>query len=140
MIRKMPLIDGSMHFTANSFFKKGDTLRNALVEKQYKYIALTPEANRITRIKPNTPTNAVIAKKGDTAVLTWKAEMYDKKYVIYRFPKGKITDFSNSANIYYVTALTKLEVPNPDLENYVYAVSALSQTQTESIPVEFTTK
>ena len=140
MIRKIPQIDGSMHFTANSFFKKGDTLRNALIEKPYKYIALTPEANRITRLKPEVPTNAVIAKKGNNAVLTWKAAFNDKKYVIYRFPKGKITDFSNPVNIYYVTTLTKLEVANPELENYVYAVSALSQTQTESNPVEFSTK
>ncbi|MEG0852218.1 MAG: glycoside hydrolase family 10 protein, partial [Flavobacterium sp.] len=140
MIRTMPQIDGSMHFTANSFLKKGDTLRNALIEKQYKYIALTPEANRITRIKPQPPTNAVIAQKGDKATLTWKAGINDKKYVIYRFPKGKITDFSNAVNIYYVTTAVKLEVPNAALENYVYAVSALSQTQTESAPVEFIKK
>ncbi|UPZ15491.1 glycoside hydrolase family 10 protein [Flavobacterium humidisoli] len=140
MIRKMPLIDGSMHFTASTFLKKGDTLRKPLVEKEYKYIALTPEANRIVRLKPEPPTNAVIAKKGDKAVLTWKAAFNDKKYVIYRFPKGKITDFSNPSTIYYVTTALKLEVPNADLENYVYALTALSQTQTESSPIEFSTK
>lgn len=140
MIRKMPLIDGSMHFTASTFLKKGDTLRKPLVEKEYKYIALTPEANRITRLKPEPPTNAVIAKKGDKVVLTWKAALNDKKYVIYRFPKGKITDFSNPENIYYVTTALKLEVPNANLENYVYALTALSQTQTESSPIEFSTK
>ncbi|EJF99748.1 glycoside hydrolase family 10 protein [Flavobacterium sp. F52] len=140
MIRKMPLIDGSMHFTASTFLKKGDTLRKPLVEKEYKYIALTPEANRITRLKPEPPTNAVIAKKGNNAILTWKAAFNDKKYVIYRFPKGKITDFSNPENIYYVTTALKLEVPNANLENYVYALTALSQTQTESSPIEFSTK
>jgi len=140
MIRKMPLIDGSMHFTASTFLKKGDTLRKPLVEKEYKYIALTPEANRITRLKPEPPTNAVIAKKGNNAILTWKAAFNDKKYVIYRFPKGKITDFSNPENIYYVTTALKLEVPNVDLENYVYALTALSQTQTESSPIEFSAK
>ncbi|WP_433832663.1 glycoside hydrolase family 10 protein [Flavobacterium anhuiense] len=140
MIRKLPQIDGSMHFTASNFLKKGDTLRQPLTQKVYKYIALTPEANRITRLKPEPPTNAVIAKKGNNAVLTWKAAFNDKKYVIYRFPKGRITDFSNPENIYYVTTALKLEVPNADLENYVYAVTALSQTQTESSPVEFTTK
>lgn len=140
MIRKMPLIDGSMHFTASTFLKKGDTLRKPLVEKEYKYIALTPEANRITRLKPEPPTNAVIAQKGNNAILTWKAAFNDKKYVIYRFPKGKITDFSNPENIYYVTTALKLEVPNANLENYVYALTALSQTQTESSPIEFSTK
>lgn len=140
MIRKMPLIDGSMHFTASTFLKKGDTLRKPLVEKEYKYIALTPEANRIARLKPEPPTNAVIAKKGNNAILTWKAAFNDKKYVIYRFPKGKITDFSNPENIYYVTTALKLEVPNANLENYVYALTALSQTQTESSPIEFSTK
>lgn len=140
MIRTMPQIDGSMHFTASTFLKKGDTLQNALIQKQYKYIALTPEANRITRIKPQPPTNALIAKKGASALLTWKAGLSDKKYVIYKFPKGKITDFYNAVNIYYVTTETKLEIQNANLENYIYAVSALSQTQTESIPIEFTTK
>ncbi|WP_369013722.1 glycoside hydrolase family 10 protein [Flavobacterium anhuiense] len=140
MIRKMPLIDGSMHFTASTFLKKGDTLRKPLVEKEYKYIALTPEANRIARLKPEPPTNAVISKKSNNAILTWKAAFNDKKYVIYRFPKGKITDFSNPENIYYVTTALKLEVPNANLENYVYALTALSQTQTESSPIEFSTK
>lgn len=140
MIRKMPLIDGSMHFTASNFLKKGDTLRKPLIEKQYKYIALTPEANRITRISPQTPTNAVAVQKGDRGILSWKAALNDKKYVIYRFPKGKITDFSNAENIYYVTTATKLEVPNPDFNKYTYAISALSQTQTESSPAEFLVK
>lgn len=140
MIRKMPLIDGSMHFTASTFLKKGDTLRKPLVEKEYKYIALTPEANRIARLKPEPPTNAVISKKSNNAILTWKAAFNDKKYVIYRFPKRKITDFSNPENIYYVTTALKLEVPNANLENYVYALTALSQTQTESSPIEFSTK
>ncbi|MBZ4033394.1 family 10 glycosylhydrolase [Flavobacterium sp. 17A] len=140
MIRKLPQIEGSMHFTASNFLKKADTLRQPLTQKVYKYIALTPEANRITRLKPETPTNAVIAKKGNNAVLTWKAAFNDKKYVIYRFPKGKITDFSNPENIYYVTTALKLEVPNADLKNYVYALTALSQTQTESSPIEFSVK
>ncbi|MFD1602968.1 glycoside hydrolase family 10 protein [Flavobacterium artemisiae] len=140
MIRKMPNIDGSMHFTASTFLKKGDTLRKPLIEKQYKYIALTPEANRITRITPQAPTNAVAVQKGDKGILSWKASLNDKKYVIYRFVKGKITDFSNPENIYNVTTAEKLEVSNPDFDKYVYAVTALSQTQTESAPIEFTLK
>ncbi|WP_431244197.1 glycoside hydrolase family 10 protein [Flavobacterium sp. P21] len=140
MIRKFPQIEGSMHFTASNFLKKGDTLRKPLLQKEYKYIALTPEANRITRLKPETPTNAVITKKGDKAILTWKPALNNKKYVIYRFPKGKITDFSNPSTIFYVTTALKLEVPNANLGNYVYALTALSQTQTESSPIEFTGK
>ena len=140
MIRSMPLIEGSMHFTANNFLKKGDTLRKPLVEKLYKYIALTPEANRITRIKPQSPTNAVIAKSGSKLLLTWKAGLNDKKYVIYRFPKKNITDFNNPENIYYVTTATQLEMPSTNFENYIYAISALSQTQTESAPIEFIKK
>ena len=140
MIRTMPLLDGSMHFTANTFLKKGDTLRKPLLQKQYKYLALTPEANRITRLKPQPPTNALIAKKGGKTMLTWIAGTNDKKFVIYRFPKGKITDFSNPENIYYVTTATKFEAESSDFGNYIFAVSALSQTQTESSPISFLTK
>ncbi|HJY11230.1 MAG TPA: family 10 glycosylhydrolase, partial [Flavobacterium sp.] len=140
MIRTMPLLDGSMHFTANTFLKKGDTIRKPLLQKQYKYIALTPEANRITRIKPQPPTSALITKKGGKTVLTWVAGMNDKKYVIYRFPKGRITDFSNPEYIYYVTTAAKFEAEGNDFENYIFAVSALSQTQTESSPVSFIAK
>ncbi|MNL75225.1 hypothetical protein D3C87_2009900 [compost metagenome] len=60
--------------------------------------------------------------------------------MIYRFPKGKITDFSNAENIYYVTTATKFEAEGSDFENYVFAVSALSHTQTESSPIQFITK
>lgn len=137
MIRSMPLIDGSMHFTASTFLKKGDTLRNPIIQKQYKYIALTPEANRITRIKPQPPIKALIAKKGDETLFSWQAGTNNHKFVIYRFRKGKITDFSNPENIYYVTTATKLEVPNANFKNYTYAITALSPTQTESIPIQF---
>ena len=137
MIRSMPLIDGSMHFTANVFGKLGDSFRKPLLEKQYKYIALTPESNRITRIKPQPPMETSILQKDSKIVLSWKPGKDNKKYVIYRFTKGKITDFSNPENIYYVTTATNLEVPNTDFKNYIYAVSALSTTQTESFPVPF---
>jgi surface antigen len=60
--------------------------------------------------------------------------------VIYRFTKGKITDFSNSENIYYVTTAKTFEVTDANFKNYTYAITALSQTQTESIPIEFITK
>ena len=137
MIRSMPLIDGSMHFTANVFEKLGDSFRKPLLEKQYKYIALTPESNRITRIKPQPPMETSVLKKENKMVLSWKPGKDNKKYVIYRFSNGKITDFSNPENIYYVTTATNLEVPNADFQNYIYAVSALSTTQTESYPVQF---
>ncbi|SFE22422.1 glycoside hydrolase family 10 protein [Flavobacterium xueshanense] len=140
MIRSLPFIDGSMHFTASTLLKKGDTLRKPIIGKQYKYIALTPEANRIIRITPQPPTNAVFTQKGDKAFLTWKATMNNKKFVIYRFTKGKITDFSNSENIYYVTTAKTFEVTDANFKNYIYAITALSQTQTESIPIEFITK
>ena len=137
MIRSMPLIDGSMHFTANVFGKLGDSFRKPLLEKQYKYISLTPESNRITRIKPQPPIETSIFQKDSKIVLSWKPGKDNKKYVIYRFTKGKITDFSNPENIYYVTTATNLEVPHADFKNYIYAVSALSTTQTESYPVPF---
>ena len=137
MIRSMPLIDGSMHFTANVFGKLGDSFRKPLLEKQYKYIALTPESNRITRIKPQPPMETSILQKDSKIVLSWKPGKDNKKYVIYRFTKGKITDFSNPENIYYVTTATNLEIPHTDFKNYIYAVSALSTTQTESFPAPF---
>ena len=137
MIRSMPLIDGSMHFTANVFGKLGDSFRKPLLEKQYKYIALTPEANRVTRIIPYSPIETTFHQKDSKIILSWKPGKNNKKYVIYRFSKGKITDFSNPENIYYVTTSTNLEVPSDNFKNYIYAVSALSATQTESFPVQF---
>ncbi|MDN3674663.1 family 10 glycosylhydrolase [Flavobacterium branchiarum] len=137
MIRSLPLLDGSMHFTANVFKRMGDTLRKPIIQKQYKYIALTPEANRITRIKPERPVSTSITQKGDQMLLTWKPGAHNQKFVIYRFNKGKITDFSNPENIYYVTTSTKLEVPSANFKNYTYAITALSPTQIESIPIEF---
>ena len=131
------IIDGSMHFTASTFLKMGDTLRNPIIQKQYKYIALAPEASRITKIVPQSPIQAVMVKKGNKTLLAWQAGANNHKFVIYRFTLGELTDFSNSENIYYVTTDSKLEVSNHDLKNYVYAITALSQTQTESTPIQF---
>lgn len=140
MIRNLPQIDGSMHFTASTFLKKGDTLRKPLIDKPYKYLALTPEANRITRVKPQSPSKAFLTQSGNKTVLNWQAGTNNDKFVIYRFPKGNITDFSNPEHIYYVTTATKLEVPDGNSEKYTYAISALSITQTESSPIPFTIK
>ncbi|NDP27683.1 MAG: family 10 glycosylhydrolase, partial [Flavobacterium sp.] len=140
MIRSLPLIDGSMHFTASTFLKMGDTLRKPLIQKPYKYIALAPEASRITKIVPQSPINAIVTIEGSKTRLAWQAGANNHKFVIYKFSKGKMTDFSNSENIYYVTTDTKLEVSNLDLKNYSYAITALSQTQTESTPIQFILK
>lgn len=140
MIRSLPLLDGSMHFTASTFLKMGDTLRKPIIQKQYKYIALAPEASRITKIVPQSPIMAVMVNKGNKTLLAWQPGANNHKFVIYRFPEGHITDFSNSENIYYVTTDKKLEVSSHDLKNYVYAITALSQTQTESTPIQFISK
>ena len=84
-------------------------------QKQYKYIALTTETSRITKIVPQSPIKNKKKKNGSKALLAWQPGANNHKFVIYRFPKGKITDFSNSENIYYVTTNTKLELNNRDI-------------------------
>ena len=101
---------------------------------------MAPEASRITKIVPQSPIMAVMVNKGNKTLLAWQPGANNHKFVIYRFPEGHITDFSNSENIYYVTTDKKLEVSSHDLKNYVYAITALSQTQTESTPIQFISK
>ncbi|MEC5165606.1 uncharacterized lipoprotein YddW (UPF0748 family) [Flavobacterium sp. PL11] len=137
MIRSIPLLDGSMHFTANVFQKLGDTLRKPIVEKQYKHIALTPEANRVIKIQPAPPINPNVTQKLGQVTLHWMHGKDNKKFVIYKFSKDKLADLSNSENIYYVTTATTIEISPTDFQNYDFAITALSATQSESTLIQF---
>lgn len=140
LVRSLPLLDGSMHFTASTFKKLGDTLQKPLITKPYKYLALAPEANRIVKLVPELPVKLEAKLQVNKLTLSWKASKNNHQFVIYRFLKGGLTDFSNPENIYYVTTATSLEVAQADVNRFTYAITALSPTQFESNPQLFVIK
>lgn len=147
MIRSIPNLHGSVYFSGKSLFTEDKLPRNyarsamkkRLLEGAYQYKSLAPEANRITSIDAGTPKNPKISINDKKVTLSWEPSQNNRRYVIYRFPKGAPADFSNPANIVDITGLTEYELVSESAGGHAYAITALSPTQKESEPAFFAT-
>ncbi|MDR1090664.1 MAG: family 10 glycosylhydrolase [Prevotella sp.] len=137
-----PNIKGEIYFSAKSLFNKPEVkLEKQLTKKEYKYLSISPENNRIKRIEPENPQNASIQIIDDRNIsLKWQRGKDAKRFVIYKFKRNKPVNKDNPENIVAVTGLTELTIPcknEKDLEKYRYGVTSLSPSHSESSIVFF---
>lgn len=135
-----PNLQGEIYFSAKSFFNTSFDIPT-LVKKEYKTLTISPENNRIARIEPQNPQNVSMRlEKEDGLYLKWDRADNAKRFVIYKFKKGKPVNKDNPEYIVAVTGLTEVKLPykdNKDLEKYRYGITSLSPTHTESAIVYF---
>lgn len=139
ILREKPFVKGSMFFSAKSV-ARNEALKEKLVNGPYAAKALMPESNRNVRIVPTAPKDLRLSHKGGNVVLNWTPGENNRRYVVYAFPKGKVTDFNDPNYIVGVTGETSLSVKVTRSGDRVYAVTALSPTHTESVPALFPEK
>ena len=134
LLRQQPNVAGSMYFSAKTMAQNPKRLKQRLLKKSYPHLALVPENPRIESITIQAPQNGTITRSGKQALLAWQPVESAKNYVIYRFRKGEMTNFSDASAIIRVTSDTKivLDAPCFNKNKYYYAVSALSKTNYES--------
>lgn len=136
-----PNIQGSVYFSAKVFRKNPLNLKQKLLRKYYRLPSLTPSNINITPILPDRPEGTVIMVNSNSLNLSWTRGSNVKKFVIYKFRKGRPADINNPENIYIVTSDTYVNIPfNREIDplKYYFMIASQSQTNTESEPVYFT--
>jgi uncharacterized lipoprotein YddW (UPF0748 family) len=137
-----PNIRGEVWFSAKSLLKNPAVdLQKRLTSREYRHPALAPENNRIARIEPQNPLDPTVVLEGGSGLtLRWERGENAKRFVIYRFPKGKPANRDAAASIVAVTGETEITVPGigeRELKKYRYGVTSLSPSHTESSIVYF---
>ena len=135
-----PNIDGTMFFSARIFRNNPMHLKQRITRELYRYPALPPSNNRIVPVIPRTPSEAKLVVREGTISLSWKKEENTKKFIIYKFTKGRSADLNDPSNIFHVTSETSLTFPldkKTDISEYTYVITSRSPTNAESEPEYF---
>lgn len=138
--RATPGIRGSIFFSAKYLKSNPLNIRENLLSTYYQYPALAPVNPMVKPILPAPPFNPVMEKDGNNLVLSWQKQQDNTMFVIYRFRKLQRKKIDHPDKIIAVTSWENLLVPgsidyNPS--RYVYLITTLSPTHTESDPVKF---
>jgi len=130
--------DGSVFFTAHSFYDNTKNSTDSLRLNYYKYPALWPVMNWKDSIPPAAPQNALLAIAGDgSKTLTWDAPTYidpgdsGYAYVVYRapYPLDDLSDMSNAKDIQFHQG----HLFEDDVDGmYYYGVTSLDRYKLES--------
>jgi hypothetical protein len=138
--RNLSNIRGSMFFSAKYLRTNPRKLRQKLVRNVYPSPAIQPENKSIAPVLPDMPYGQSLYVSNDTVSLNWKAGIHTKYFVVYRFKKGQPADLSNGDHIIAVTPESLLRMKQCSKTRparFIYAVTSLSVTHTESNPVFF---
>lgn len=136
--RRDPNLKGEVYFSAKSMFSPAVDLKKRLIAHEYKYKAIVPENNRITRIEAQQPLEAGIAFVADKVRFSWKRGTNAKRFVIYKLKKGKPVDLNDPETIVGVTGETSFELSRKEYNpSYRYGVTSLSPSHSESNLVWF---
>ncbi|RKY52220.1 MAG: hypothetical protein DRP93_08530, partial [Candidatus Neomarinimicrobiota bacterium] len=130
--------DGSVFFTAHSFYDNTKNSTDSLRLSYYKYPALWPIMNWKDSIPPAAPQNAHLNIANDgSKTLTWDAPAYIDPidsayaYVIYRapYPLDDLSDMSNAKDIQF----HQDHIFKDDAEGmYYYGITSLDRYKLES--------
>jgi uncharacterized lipoprotein YddW (UPF0748 family) len=140
MNRTYPNIGGSIFFSAKVLRNNPLRLKERITKRVYKYPSLPPSNLNIEPVIPVQPSEAVSRLSDGNLHLSWIKGENTKKFVIYKFRKGKPADINNPASIFMVTSENAVSVPvnhSTDPERYLYVVASQSCTNIESEPVYF---
>jgi uncharacterized lipoprotein YddW (UPF0748 family) len=138
--RTFPNISGSMFFSARVLRKNPLRLKEKLTREVYRYPSLPPANSRIIPVIPRMPSGTYISLNGDSVHLSWEKGDNTKKFIIYKFRKGKPADMSDPKNIFIVTSEASVTFTlnrETDISRYNYVITSQSQTNTESEPEYF---
>jgi uncharacterized lipoprotein YddW (UPF0748 family) len=139
--RSIPNIAGNIFYSAKFLRSNPLELKQNLMKELYRYPALPQVNQRIAVKSADLPTYLEIKKGLYKTLLIWKKGNNTKGFVIYRFRKGEVADFSNPANIFQITSETSMKFRNnrnTRLSGHYYAITAQSITNAESGAVYFT--
>ncbi len=149
LLRQNPNVQGSIYFSSKSFDKNPNGWNDSLQNNYYKYPALVPPMDWISKEKPAAPVLSRVTKKGDEISFSVKpistGKVPVKYFVIYRFPAGRsIAPLINQPSSIFsiVVKPSGFEQALQQREGekaYQYYITAVGTNNIESEPVPITT-
>ncbi len=149
LLRQNPNVQGSIYFSSKSFDKNPNGWNDSLQNNYYKYPALVPPMDWISKENPAAPVLSRVTKKGDEISFSVKpistGKVPVKYFVIYRFPAGRsIASLINQPSSIFsiVVKPSGFEQALQQREEgkaYQYYITAVGTNNIESEPVPITT-
>ncbi len=149
LLRQNPNVQGSIYFSSKSFDKNPNGWNDSLQNNYYKYPALVPSMDWISKEKPAAPVLNRVIKKGEEISFSVKSlstgKVPVKYFVIYRFPAGRsIATLINQPSTIFsiVVKPSGFDQGLPQREDgkaYQYYITAVGTNNVESEPVPITT-
>jgi len=141
--RKYPEISGSMFFSAKFMRKNPLELHEKLQKRYYRYPALTPLNQRIDPVVPQEPTDAKITVENGQIHFSWEKGGNTKSFVIYQYKKMHRINIEKPEYIFLTTSdnsVTYALDKQTDPRRFKYVITAVSRSNVESSPVDFSYK
>ncbi len=138
--RKSKTISGSMFYSAKFLRRNPLDLKEKLLEKFYRYPALTPSNERLTPMLAGEPVDPLISVSDGKLRFSWIKKENTKSFVVYQFGRFQRINIKNPKRIFLTTSdnsVTYLLNEMTDPDRYRYVVTAISPTNHESKPVKF---
>ena len=149
LLRQNPNVQGSIYFSSKSFDKNPNGWNDSLQNNYYKYPALVPPMDWISKEKPATPVVSRVAKKGDEISFSVKSshtgKVPTKYYVLYRFPAGRsiATLINQPSTIFSIVVkpngFEQVLQQREEGKAYQYYITSVGTNNIESEPVPITT-
>ena len=149
LLRQNPNVQGSIYFSSKSFDKNPNGWNDSLQNNYYKYPALVPPMDWISKEKPAAPVLSRVTKKGDEISFSVKplstGKVPVKYFVIYRFPAGRsIASLINQpSSIFSIvvkpSGFDQALQQREEGKAYQYYITTVGTNNFESEPVPITT-
>ena len=149
LLRQNPNVQGSIYFSSKSFDKNPNGWNDSLQNNYYKYPALVPPMDWISKEKLAAPVLSRVTKKGDEISFSVKplstGKVPVKYFVIYRFPAGRsIAPLINQpSSIFSIvvkpSGFDQALQQREEGKAYQYYITAVGTNNIESEPVPITT-
>ena len=142
--KTLPLITGSVYFSAKVFLKNPLNINKILKEKYYQNPVLPPGLQKGIKYHPEPVTDVEILKVSSRRQrLVWKSMPENKekeavKFLIYRFEKGDRVDLENSRKIIALTGEHHFDFNKKELKKgSIFVIQAVNRNNNISNPVYF---
>ncbi|MGA1379320.1 MAG: glycoside hydrolase family 10 protein [Chitinophagaceae bacterium] len=149
LLRQNSNVQGSIYFSSKSFDKNPNGWNDSLQNNYYKYPALVPPMDWVSKEKPAAPVLSRVTKKGDEISFSVKplstGKVPVKYFVIYRFPAGRsIASLINQPSSIFSIVVKPIGFDQAlqqreEGKAYQYYITAVGTNNFESEPVPITT-
>jgi len=142
--RSVSNINGSVYFSAKSFYKNPLGINEILKNNYYTNPILPPSTNKDKIFIPEAVYNVKFDKlKNKKYILSWESIPENKekeavKFLVHQFDKNDAINLNNATSVIALTGEKEIELDKKDLKNgEIFVIQAISRNNNVSNPVNF---